>query len=83
MSLAEGCLADRQCRAGSCFPSSLGLKEGMAISLGEDLNSERLLGLAQAGDREALGRLLEQYRQYLLLLARLQVASQARPSYRG
>jgi len=35
--------------------------------------AEQLLGLAQAGDNAALGQLLEQYRNYLALLARLQI----------
>jgi RNA polymerase sigma-70 factor (ECF subfamily) len=34
---------------------------------------EELLALARAGDDDALGRLLERYRTYLTLLARLQV----------
>ena len=34
---------------------------------------EKMLRLAQAGDGEALGRLLELYRNYLTLLARLQI----------
>src|SRR5215471_20215017 len=34
---------------------------------------ERLLGLARAGSASALGRLLELYRDYLALLARLQI----------
>jgi RNA polymerase sigma-70 factor (ECF subfamily) len=34
---------------------------------------EQMLRLAQAGDGEALGRLLELYRNYLTLLARLQI----------
>jgi hypothetical protein len=32
-----------------------------------------LLPLARAGDVQALGQLLEQYRQYLTLLARVQL----------
>src|SRR5262245_6399844 len=32
-----------------------------------------LLRLARAGDRSALGKLLESYRRYLLLLVRLQI----------
>jgi RNA polymerase sigma-70 factor (ECF subfamily) len=36
-------------------------------------SAEQLLGLAQAGDNAALGQLLEQYRNYLALLARLQI----------
>jgi RNA polymerase sigma-70 factor (ECF subfamily) len=35
---------------------------------------ERLLSAARAGDAEALGRLLERYRNYLALLARVQVS---------
>jgi RNA polymerase sigma-70 factor (ECF subfamily) len=38
----------------------------------------KLLQAAQAGDREALGRLLELYRNYLRLLARLQVGRRLR-----
>src|SRR5712692_7954849 len=34
---------------------------------------EQLLGLARAGSSHALGQLLEMYRSYLLLLARLQI----------
>src|SRR5262245_35840548 len=34
---------------------------------------ERLLGLARAGDGHALGQLLEMYRSYLALAARLQI----------
>lgn len=34
---------------------------------------ERLLGMARAGDGQALGELLELYRNYLALMARLQV----------
>jgi RNA polymerase sigma-70 factor (ECF subfamily) len=34
---------------------------------------EQLLNLAKAGDRPALGRLLELYRAYLLVLARVQI----------
>jgi RNA polymerase sigma-70 factor (ECF subfamily) len=39
----------------------------------DDRLPTRLLSLARAGDRAALGRLLERYRHYLSLLARLQV----------
>jgi RNA polymerase sigma-70 factor (ECF subfamily) len=38
-----------------------------------DSEPERLLGLAKAGSASALGELLERYRNYLTLLARLQV----------
>jgi RNA polymerase sigma-70 factor (ECF subfamily) len=38
-----------------------------------DQDPEQMLHRAQAGDTEALGRLLEQYRDYLALLARLQI----------
>jgi hypothetical protein len=34
---------------------------------------EQIFRLAQAGDGEALGQLLELYRNYLTLLARLQI----------
>ena len=37
------------------------------------VNLERLLSLARAGDRPALGQLLELYRAYLGLLARVQI----------
>jgi RNA polymerase sigma-70 factor (ECF subfamily) len=36
---------------------------------------ERLLALARRGDGPAVGQLLEQYRNYLLLLARLQIGA--------
>src|ERR1700739_4804085 len=45
----------------------------MPVTLAEASTPEQLLTLARAGDRQAMGRLLEQYRQYLLLLARLQI----------
>jgi RNA polymerase sigma-70 factor, ECF subfamily len=38
-----------------------------------DPGPEQMLRMARAGDREALGRLLELYRNYLALLARLQI----------
>ena len=38
-----------------------------------DSDPEQLLGLARAGDGPALGQLLELYRSYLALLARLQI----------
>jgi RNA polymerase sigma-70 factor (ECF subfamily) len=38
----------------------------------------RLLALARAGDADALGRLLEAYRPYLALLARLQIGRRLR-----
>src|SRR5438270_6787538 len=40
--------------------------------------AEQLLRLAQAGDRQALGPLLEQYRNYLGLLARVQIGRRLR-----
>jgi RNA polymerase sigma-70 factor (ECF subfamily) len=43
----------------------------MGVSVGQD--PEQMLQLAQAGDGEALGQLLELYRNYLTLLARLQI----------
>jgi RNA polymerase sigma-70 factor (ECF subfamily) len=44
--------------------------EGMAVSR---TDSDSLIELARAGDPAALGRLLESYRQYLTLLAGLQL----------
>jgi len=38
-----------------------------------DLDPERLIRLAQEGDMQALGQLFELYRNYLLLLARMQI----------
>jgi RNA polymerase sigma-70 factor (ECF subfamily) len=43
------------------------------MSVGADSDPELLLHRARAGDGEALGRLLERYRNYLVLLARLQI----------
>src|SRR5438552_14819996 len=38
-----------------------------------DPTHEELLGRARTGDRPALGRLLERYRAYLVVLARVQI----------
>src|SRR5262245_50306282 len=46
---------------------------GCAMRMVSESEAERLLTLARAGDGAALGRLLEAYRSYLALLARLQV----------
>jgi RNA polymerase sigma-70 factor, ECF subfamily len=43
------------------------------MSAGGTLDPEKLLGLARSGDGLALGQLLELYRDYLALLARLQI----------
>jgi RNA polymerase sigma-70 factor (ECF subfamily) len=43
-----------------------------------ELDPEQLLRLAQTGDGVALGRLLEMYRNYLALLARLQIGRRLR-----
>jgi RNA polymerase sigma-70 factor (ECF subfamily) len=43
------------------------------MSVSADQGPERLLHQARQGDGEALGRLLERYRNYLVLLARLQI----------
>jgi RNA polymerase sigma-70 factor (ECF subfamily) len=43
------------------------------MSIGSESDPSILLGQARAGDPEALGTLLELYRQYLTLLARLQI----------
>jgi RNA polymerase sigma-70 factor (ECF subfamily) len=45
----------------------------MPMSLSADQTPEQLLFLARAGSRSALGQLLEMYRNYLTLLARLQI----------
>jgi RNA polymerase sigma-70 factor (ECF subfamily) len=44
------------------------------MSAGVDPDLERLLWLARAGDGPALGQLLELYRNYISLLARLQIS---------
>ncbi len=41
-------------------------------------DAEFLLGLAKSGDRVALGRLLERYRNYMGLLVRLQIGRRLR-----
>jgi RNA polymerase sigma-70 factor (ECF subfamily) len=43
------------------------------MSEAADINAGQLLDRARAGDRPALGRLLEVYRSYLLVLARVQI----------
>ena len=43
------------------------------MSEAADINPGQLLDRARAGDRPALGRLLEIYRSYLLVLARVQI----------
>ena len=43
------------------------------MSKAVDLGSEQLLNRARVGDRPALGQLLELYRAYLLVLARVQI----------
>ncbi len=48
------------------------------MSLSANTDPEKLLCLAQAGDATALGRLLERYRNYLGLLARLQIGRRLR-----
>lgn len=45
----------------------------MTMSGSADPDPERLLDLARRGSSEALGQLLEMYRRYLSLLARLQI----------
>ncbi len=49
------------------------------MNSGSSLDPDRLLAAARTGDRQALGRLLELYRNYLNLLARTQADLQ----YRG
>jgi RNA polymerase sigma-70 factor (ECF subfamily) len=48
------------------------------MSTASEPDPERLLVLARAGDVAALGRLLERYRGYLALLARLQIGRRLR-----
>jgi RNA polymerase sigma-70 factor (ECF subfamily) len=45
----------------------------MAVPSQEECELERLMSLARAGDSAAMGKLLEFYRNYLVLMARLQV----------
>jgi len=42
----------------------------------EPSSFERILDVARAGDRPALGRLIERYRNYLVLLARVRIGRQ-------
>lgn len=44
------------------------------MRIAADLDPEQLLRLARSGDRPALGQLLDLYRNYLTLLARLQIS---------
>ena len=48
-------------------------KERAVIMSHPDLDPEQLLRLAQEGDRQALGQLLQLYGNYLLLLAQMQI----------
>ncbi len=45
----------------------------MHVTSAVDGEPEQLIPLARTGDRQALGQLLEQYRNYLTLLARLRI----------
>src|SRR5262245_53670533 len=49
------------------------MREEMRMTTGPDIDPEELLLGARKGGKEALGKLLEFYRQYLYLLARTQV----------
>src|SRR5260370_24716362 len=51
----------------------LGLQRTVPMSPGDPANPERLLSEARSGSGPALGQLLELYRGYLALLARLQI----------
>jgi hypothetical protein len=48
------------------------------MSIAADLDPEQLLALAREGSASALGQLLELYRDYLMLLARLQISRRLR-----
>ncbi len=48
------------------------------MRVGPEPDPEKLLQLARRGDREALGQLLELYRNYLTLLARVAIDRQLR-----
>jgi RNA polymerase sigma-70 factor (ECF subfamily) len=52
--------------------------ESFAMPRDAELDPEQLLRLARAGDGMPLGRLLEMYRNYLTLLARLQIGRRLR-----
>jgi len=54
----------------ACAPIDL---EDRAIPTQTDAAAEKLLTLARGGDRQALGQLLEGYRNYLGLLARVEI----------
>jgi RNA polymerase sigma-70 factor (ECF subfamily) len=54
-------------------PSGNLLREGLLMSSRESLDPEQLLRLARLETGDALGRLLEHYRGYLGLLARVQI----------
>jgi Helix-turn-helix domain len=45
----------------------------MSMTVGAVPHPEELIRLAQSGDGPAVGQLLEMYRDYLALLARMQI----------
>src|SRR5689334_17428277 len=57
----------------SCMPMSFVLPNRAAPMSNAVPSPEQLLSLARAGSSQALGQLLEVYRNYLALLARLQI----------
>src|SRR5947209_15008286 len=71
-SLSGRCAADGRAPDGAPTGSSARADLAMMIdtACGEP---DRLLPLARGGDGEALGQLLELYRNYLMLMARLQL----------
>lgn len=58
---------------GGPIPSGGGAGDFMGQSMAGSSELERLMALARAGDSAAMGQLLEMYRNYLVLMARLQV----------
>src|SRR5207249_12051722 len=64
---------NQKTRAGICIHFSSSLQESCAMSTRDQSDPEELLCQARAGSGPALGQLLELYRSYLALLARLQI----------
>jgi len=56
------------------FPHKLNAIRDWVMSMAADPDPDQLLVLARAGSTAALGQVLELYRDYLTLLARLQIS---------